>query len=191
MADGEDLDRALDALLRMEASGWKGREGTAMLDDPPLERLYRAFVARAARRGWLRLYVLELDGRAVAADLHCSFSGQGFLLKTAFDEDHAALSPGLVLRADVLRASIEEGLRGYDFLGGSEPYKLRWASEVRQRITLMAFRGPSTIAERACWSHVHPAAKRAHALARAAGARARRIAAGRPGRLTLRRGRDA
>jgi CelD/BcsL family acetyltransferase involved in cellulose biosynthesis len=135
---GPRLARDLDAFLQVEAAGWKARAGTAIVSDPVTERLYRDFATAAADHGWLRLQLLELDGEPIAADLGCAINGSGFLIKTGFDEAHSRHSPGLVLRAEVLRASIEEGLAEYDFLGGPDAYKTRWTSVVRPRTALRA-----------------------------------------------------
>jgi len=141
----ERADRAanedLEALFSLEAAGWKGRAGTAILSDSRTERLYRDFAAAAARQGWFRLHSLELDGELIAADYGCAFAGGGFLIKTTFDEALARFSPGLVLRGEVLRACIEEGLRFYDFLGGPDEYKRRWAPDLRPRVAIWAYRG--------------------------------------------------
>jgi CelD/BcsL family acetyltransferase involved in cellulose biosynthesis len=137
---GEGLERDLEAFLQIEASGWKGRDGTAILSRPETAQLYREFAHAAAERGWLRLYFLELDGATIAADYDCAFGGTNYFLKTGFDERHARLSPGLVLRAEVLRSSIEEGLSGYDFLGDPDTYKTRWTAERRPRLSLWAYR---------------------------------------------------
>ncbi len=139
----EDVDRDLPAFLRMEASGWKGQGGTAIVSDARIEQLYRDFARAAADAGYLRLYLLELDGELIAGDLGCVFAGGSWLLKTGYDEKHARLSPGLVLRARALRAAIEEeGCSYYEFLGGAEDYKLRWTSESLPRVALTAYRGP-------------------------------------------------
>lgn len=172
---GEELPTALEQVLRLEGSGWKGREGTAILSDPALEALYRSFAPRAAERGWLRLYLLELAGEPIAADFGCAFGSTGFLMKTGFDERYGQLSPGLVLRARALRASIEEGLSAYDFLGRAEPYKLRWGARPRPRFVLHAYRGPATLPERVFERAVRPAAKRV-ALATVLRGRGRRRA---------------
>jgi CelD/BcsL family acetyltransferase involved in cellulose biosynthesis len=139
-SSADDLERHLDAFIRVEGSGWKDRSGTAIRSHWRTEQLYREFALRAAHAGWLRLYLLELDGVPIAGDFNCAFAGGWFLLKTGFDERYAELSPGLVLRGEILRASIEEGCRFYDFLGGPDAYKMRWASGVRPRVTLGAFR---------------------------------------------------
>ena len=77
-----------------------------------------------------------------AAELNCVFAGGTFLIKTGFDERYRRFSPGLVLRGEVLQAAIQEGSRFYDFLGGSDSYKLRWTSELRPRTAIKAYRGP-------------------------------------------------
>lgn len=166
-AAGPRLERDLDALFAIEASGWKGRAGTAIASDPATTRLYGDFARAAAGRGWLRVYVLEVDGRPLAADLGCAMGGVGFLLKTGFDDAAAALSPGLVLRGEVLRASIEEGLTGYDFLGGPDAYKTRWTGDVRVRARLEAYRGTAAVAAGAYRRVLRPAAGRARRWAAA------------------------
>jgi CelD/BcsL family acetyltransferase involved in cellulose biosynthesis len=138
---GPTLGTDLEAFLRLEASGWKGRSKTAILSDASTELLYRSFARAASQAGWLRLNLLELDGTLIAASYDCAFASGGFLFKTAFSEPHGRLSPGLVLLAEVLRASIEHGLRSYDFLGDPETYKTRWTSERCPRVQIFAYRG--------------------------------------------------
>lgn len=162
---GPGLDRDLAALERVEMSGWKGSAGTAIASDPRTQHLYRRFAHEAADRGWLRLNLLELDGTAIAGDLGCVIGRCGFLVKTGFDEGLHRYSPGLVLRGEALRASIEEGLTGYDFLGGPDAYKLRWTDTVRPRVTVRAYRGVAARAlGPAYWRSVRPTLKRGREL---------------------------
>src|SRR5207253_4308850 len=58
----ERLDSLLDEWLQVEASGWKGRTGTAVASDPGTLEFYRAIARWAAGRGSLRLAFLRLDG---------------------------------------------------------------------------------------------------------------------------------
>jgi len=141
VAGGEGFGAELETFLELEASGWKGESGTAILSHPATARLYREFARAAAEKGWMRLHFLELDGKPVAADYGCAFAGRAVLLKTGFDETYRRLSPGLLLRAEVLRSSIEEGLLHCDFLGEADLSKTRWTSEVRARTRIFAYRG--------------------------------------------------
>jgi CelD/BcsL family acetyltransferase involved in cellulose biosynthesis len=142
VAGGAELERDLDRFLALEASGWKGRNGSAIAAKPATERLYRDFALAAARQGWMRMYTLELDGQLIAASYACVFAGESLLLKMAFDETRSALSPGSCLLARMIRSAIEEEhLSACDFLGEADRYKLRWAPEVRPRMTVWAYRG--------------------------------------------------
>jgi CelD/BcsL family acetyltransferase involved in cellulose biosynthesis len=158
---GETLRDDLDAFFELEAAGWKGGGGTAIAGDRSLLALYRGFAEAAAKGGWLRLYLLELDGRLLAADYGCVFAGCGYLIKTAFDEEMGRFAPGLVLRAAVIESSIAEGLDRYDFLGGPDAYKLRWTDDVRVRSSLHAFKGVRAAPAYAWRASLRPALKSA------------------------------
>jgi CelD/BcsL family acetyltransferase involved in cellulose biosynthesis len=135
------LERDFETFLRLEASGWKGRAGTAIISRRGTDRLYRNAARGFADAGWLRLQLLEVDGTAIAGDLSCSFAEAFHMIKTAFDERHAAASPGLLMRAESLRSAVEEGARRYEFLGAPDPYKMRWGAQLRERAALGAYRG--------------------------------------------------
>ncbi len=67
LVDGSrDLNGLLQEGFAIESSGWKGEEGTAILASPETARFYREVADWAAARGWLRLWFLRLDGKALA-----------------------------------------------------------------------------------------------------------------------------
>jgi CelD/BcsL family acetyltransferase involved in cellulose biosynthesis len=140
---GPDLQGDLDRFLRLEASGWKGAAGTAILDDPAALRLYTEFAHAAATRGWFRLHLLELDGTPIAGGYSCVLGDAAFLMKTCFDERYARLGPGATMRAAALRAAIDEGVSRYEFLGAADPHKLHWGGGLREHLLLSAYRGAS------------------------------------------------
>ena len=139
---GPDFERDFDSFLRVEASGWKGQQGTAIRSNAASEKLYRGFARELSKRGWLRLYLLELDHTVIAGQLAAALGGEMFLLKTGFDESRATLSPGFVLAAEVITQAIAEGLRGVDMQGRADDYKMIWADTVRPRQRLRVYRGP-------------------------------------------------
>ena len=102
-ATGETLPAAIDAFLDLEASGWKGRRGTALASRPGTAALARAlFRGGGGVAG--RADLLVLDGRPVAASLALVCRGTAHLLKTSYDEDLARFAPGLLLEHDIVRA---------------------------------------------------------------------------------------
>jgi CelD/BcsL family acetyltransferase involved in cellulose biosynthesis len=161
---GPGLDSDLDRFFQLEASGWKGAAGTAILKDPHALRLYRDFAHAASAQGWLRLHLLELDGVTIAGGYSCVLGDAAFLMKSCFDERCAHLAPGTILRSEAIRAAIEEGLSFYEFLGAPEPHKLHWGGDLRERLLLRAYRGSGLPAF--LYRHkLRPAARKLRALA--------------------------
>jgi CelD/BcsL family acetyltransferase involved in cellulose biosynthesis len=137
--DGPDaLDEVLTEAFRLEASGWKGDARSAIDARPATRRFYRDVARLAGDRGWLLLAALRLDGRAVAVDLCLEHAGLHHVVKTAYDESLASLSPGLLLRHEMIRRAFEHGLTRYELLGGTEPWKLAWTQEADDRLRVRA-----------------------------------------------------
>ncbi|HYN46378.1 MAG TPA: GNAT family N-acetyltransferase, partial [Allosphingosinicella sp.] len=64
--DRDELDAWCDAYLAMEAAGWKGQAGSALVDDPRTESFFRDVVAAAWSAGRLQFLRLEVGARPVA-----------------------------------------------------------------------------------------------------------------------------
>ena len=105
VSSGQELDEALSAFLRIEASGWKGKRGTALACKPADE----AFAKTAfGSRSNCRIDMLLLNDRPIAAGL-ITFAGRtGFTVKNAYDEEFAPYSAGLLLEIEVLKSFLTE-----------------------------------------------------------------------------------
>src|SRR5690606_30821753 len=102
VADRPDAIRlAFERFLVLEASGWKGRRGTAMA----IDRLQSAFAREAinglAGKGLCRIHELVLNGETIASLVVLLEAGEAYTRKTAFDDRHAAFSPGSLLMLEV------------------------------------------------------------------------------------------
>ena len=88
----------LERYMDLEASGWKGRQGSDIRSTEP--DYYRCMVESGAEEGVIRWYSLLADGRPIAMYLCFRHQATIWALKTAYDESYAALSPGneLLLR---------------------------------------------------------------------------------------------
>lgn len=135
----DDLDAVLAEGFALEASGWKGRSGTAILDDERTAGFYRDAAAGYADAGLLRLSYLRVDGDMTAFDLAVLDGGAYLLLKTAYDESLRALAPGMALRLAVVERCFELGV-DHDFLGDDMPYKRVFSTTERRHLAVRAFR---------------------------------------------------
>ncbi len=129
-----------EACLRLEAAGWKGRAGTAMLSLPAKAAMYRALVPRLAAAGTLRLALLRLDRRLLAFGLNTVYAGAMAGIKVGYDEAPGSrqFSPGQLLQWLTLRWAHAQGLREFDFLGADDAAKADWTPHFRELARLRA-----------------------------------------------------
>lgn len=97
----EDPD-ALEDFLRLEASGWKGEQGTALASREDHARFFRAVCASFARDDRLQLLELTAGGRPVALKCNLLAEGTVFCFKIAYDAQYARYSPGVQLERETV-----------------------------------------------------------------------------------------
>lgn len=135
-----DLDAALARGFEVEASGWKGREGTAILCSPSTIAFYRDVAKAFHREEQLKLSGIYLDGDLVAFDMSLLFRRRLWTLKGGYDESFRRLAPGLVLQRSIFERCFELGLQGVEFLGDDEEWKRKFSNGERRHGRLRAFR---------------------------------------------------
>ncbi len=91
-----------EEFLRLEASGWKGKAGSALASGPETAMLMRKSLAGAAARGRLERLTLFFDQRPIAMLASFITAPGAFSYKTAFDEDFSRFSPGVMLQCENL-----------------------------------------------------------------------------------------
>ncbi len=101
----------------------RSRVGKARFMDERMEAFFRRVALALADQGGLRLWLLDTPGGPIAAFLCLEWDGTVGLYNSGFDPERAALSPGVVLLAHIIRDAIARGMRRFDFLRGEERYK--------------------------------------------------------------------
>lgn len=100
-----------EEFLALEKRGWKGRNGSALASFPETRALFSEVLAGAAALGKVERLDLRLEGRPLAMLVNFHSPPGSFSFKTAFDEDFARYSPGVLLQIENLalldRADIE------------------------------------------------------------------------------------
>jgi len=109
--------------------------------DSRVEAFWHELARLWAERGWLALHVLEIDGRAVAGTLGFEADASVYLYNAAFDRTAGRLAPGVVLLSEVIRDAIVRGFTRFDFLRGTENYKLRLGGRPERLERLRIFTG--------------------------------------------------
>jgi CelD/BcsL family acetyltransferase involved in cellulose biosynthesis len=99
---GTGLDDWCDAFLALERSGWKGRQGSAVACESGNEGFLRQALAAAHAEGRLQIRSLDLDGRPIAMLINLLAPPGSFSFKTAYHEEYARFSPGVLLQIENL-----------------------------------------------------------------------------------------
>jgi CelD/BcsL family acetyltransferase involved in cellulose biosynthesis len=99
---------ALEEFLQMEASGWKGRQRTALVSQPADAAFVRTMVGTLAERGEASIHGLYLDGHPVSLQIVLRAGPAAFTWKTAYDEAMHDFSPGMLLLEDYTAAFLAD-----------------------------------------------------------------------------------
>ena len=131
------IERRLDDFLVLHRAS---RAGKAKFMDARMEGFFRRAIGALAAAGGARLALLERADGPLASFVTLEWDDTVGLYNSGFAPAHAALSPGLVLLAHVIRDAIERGRRRFDFLRGEERYKFEFGptSEPVHLVTIEA-----------------------------------------------------
>lgn len=104
----EDVRPAIEDFLALEAAGWKGRQRTAMAVDRFQAAFAREAVNGLAEQDLCRVHSLTLSGKLIASLIVFVEAGIAYTWKTAYDEDYASFSPGMLLMMEVTRRHLDD-----------------------------------------------------------------------------------
>ena len=123
--DASQLGDALDVLFELHRARW-GDEASRWFSGR--EQFHRDFSQVALERGWLRVLLLELDGRPVAAYHGLRFGATAWSYQFGRDPSEDSSSVGLLMTAHAVRA-LDRGRRDrVPPRAGNQPYKMRFAT---------------------------------------------------------------
>ncbi|MEH6721267.1 MAG: GNAT family N-acetyltransferase [Aurantimonas endophytica] len=106
--DPEGVRLAFEDFLALEASGWKGRERSALTMDRYRSAFARESVNALAEDGRARVFTLRLDGQAIASLVAFIDRGEAYAWKSAYDEAYSQASPGQQLVAEATRSLVAD-----------------------------------------------------------------------------------
>jgi CelD/BcsL family acetyltransferase involved in cellulose biosynthesis len=99
----EQVATALETFLRLEASGWKGKRGTALIQHGGDAAFVRRATIALAETGQCEIVTLHAGETPVAAAIVLRHQDRAFYFKLGIDERFAKFSPGVQLTLDLTR----------------------------------------------------------------------------------------
>ncbi|OLB80772.1 MAG: hypothetical protein AUI15_41070 [Actinobacteria bacterium 13_2_20CM_2_66_6] len=145
---GRALRQALEAFYRLEAKGWKGQSGTAVVQRPAVKRFYDRLVGQERAGIWIP--ILTVGGCPIAVHVVRVWDRTMFGLKTAYEPAYARFGPGQLLTSRLIRYGLDRGMEVLDFLADNASWKADWAQDFRPHCELVLF-APSLAGRAAYW----------------------------------------
>ena len=99
----DEIGPALETFLQLEASGWKGKRGTALMQDAGDSIFIRRAVAALAETAQCEIITLRAGAIPVAAGIVLHHQDRAFFFKLGIDERFAKYSPGVQLTIELTR----------------------------------------------------------------------------------------
>lgn len=135
----EQCREAIDLLIAQHNTRWRARGGSDAFHATGLVDFHRDWTQVALQRGWLRLYVLRLNGKPAACLYGLLYRGTFYFYQSSFDEAYQQASVGLIAMGLAIQSAIGEGAEEYDLLHGDETYKSHWSRHSRDLARLESF----------------------------------------------------
>lgn len=127
-ATQETLRADIETFMQLHAARWEGRGVSAIVARrDELAALYEEIGRAQLDSGRLRLYVLELNGEPIAAELFAAAGGELASINGGFDERHAKLGPSHVAIMHAIEEGIARGDTRLDLGPGDQDFKRRFA----------------------------------------------------------------
>ena len=109
-----ELNLWLDQFLQIEASGWKGRAGSALAQDQSQRAFFVEACHESYQAGSLRILRMSLADQPLAMHISLTSQRHAFAIKIAYDDAFARYSPGALLELENMRRVLDLG--EFDFM---------------------------------------------------------------------------
>jgi CelD/BcsL family acetyltransferase involved in cellulose biosynthesis len=127
----------VNEFFRLHALRWEG--GSQALTDLT-EPFHRALAEASLRQGWLRLNLLEVEGKIIAAEYGWRIGDRQLAYLSGYDAEWSSLGPGASLLVHSIEEAAAEGVHVYDLMRGDEDYKRRLATGSLERESYLVTR---------------------------------------------------
>jgi len=119
---------------------WKEKEKIAISSSKDNRNFFSELSKIASQKGWLSIWLLNLNGQPIAFEYHVKYKGKVYALRAAYIVEYQEVSPGSVLDKYIIEHLFRGDFAEYDLGPGVVFYKMRWTSQVRDCMQFMIFK---------------------------------------------------
>lgn len=135
----EEMAFIYEKMESIERTSWKGNQSLGLFHRLEVREFYKKVLPLLARKGWVSISVLKLNGRFLAYEFGFICGGTYGMHNIAFRPEAGIYSPGKLLMLKNIEYAFSRRLHAYDFLQGDEPYKKEFANDSLPLIDLTLY----------------------------------------------------
>lgn len=132
----DEIGEWLPMMFDLHTRRWQSRGESGVFGNAAKRLFYSEISRSALQKGWLAFHRMDWADRAVAMQFGFAYQNRFYLLQEGYDPDFEGISPGMALRATLLRQWIGQGMSEYDFLAGRARHKLDWGGTLKTAVRL-------------------------------------------------------
>ena len=137
VSSSEETEGALDTFIRLHEMRWEQKGPGGVFRSGRFLSFQRDIVRLFAKKGWVYLDFLLLDGEAIAGIYGYGYNRRYSFYLPGFNPTIAPrASPGIILLFQCVKEAISGNYKEFDLLRGLADYKRAWANGLRRSLTL-------------------------------------------------------
>jgi CelD/BcsL family acetyltransferase involved in cellulose biosynthesis len=134
-----EIEAGFEELVRLHRLRFSGGSLVSAFLREGLQKLHKHLLLPLAKRGRVRIYILQVNGASVSALYGFSTGRRIFQYQGGLDPEWLREGVGAACIAAAIEDSIARGEVEYDFLRGEEEHKSYWTKTARQDRAVMFF----------------------------------------------------
>ena len=135
------LDDAFSEYCRLESTGWKAENGTAMSDTNTQGKFYKELITSYMQEGRAKVHQLKFDGEVTASLITIENDSMIIVIKTAYNESMSKWSPGRLIDYFMLKETLADGnAKSMENYTNASEQDQKWFPRVRQMYHVTAYR---------------------------------------------------
>jgi CelD/BcsL family acetyltransferase involved in cellulose biosynthesis len=125
---GDDLRNQLLVLFKIHEKRWQAKNISSKFVRPEAREFYFDVSQALSQNNWLDLSFLNIDGKPVSVEWGFNYNDIHWAMTGAFDPGYSNYSVGNLHMMKLIEDTIQNKLKKYDLLTGTENYKSLWTN---------------------------------------------------------------
>jgi CelD/BcsL family acetyltransferase involved in cellulose biosynthesis len=142
ITDAAEIKNNFDHFCELHITEWLARGRKSQLVNPETRNFYRYVIDELSAYQVLRLDMFTVDDKPIAYSLGSKWNNVLDSWVLCFDLEYERLSPGRLLRCNVIQSLINEGVDEYDLGRGLQSHKLEYECDFHETVIISIHRSP-------------------------------------------------